>query len=165
MLIWRTSDWRRTSRISKPSISDPALGDIGEAVEQGGQRALASASGSDQGHGFSWSDVQVDVLEHLDAWDVVKGDVVKADLALDRRHLRRIGCVLDFGLDIEQLEDPHPRRHRPLHLAVLHGQLPDGLEEALYPQRKGDQHTPLDLASLQQQASHQDDANPHANAG
>ena len=165
MLIWRTSDWRRTSPDIETVDGNAALGDIGEAVDQGGQRALAGPCGSDQGHGFPWCDVQVDVLQHVDAWDIVKGDVLKADLALDRWHLNRIGCVLDLGLNIEQFEDSHACRHRPLHLAVLHGQLPDGFEEALYPQRKGDQHTPLDLASLQQYASHQNDANPHANAG
>ena len=144
---------------------DPALGDISEAVQQGGQRTLASASRSHQGDRFSWPDVQVDVLEHLDAWDVVEGDVVKGDLALDRRHLRRLRRVLDFGLDIEQLEYPYPRRHGPLQLAVLHGQLADRLEEALHPQRKGNQDTPLYLAALEQQTTHQDDAKPHADAG
>ena len=63
------------------------LGDIGEAVDQGRQCALAGPGGSNQGHGLSWFNVQVDVLQHVDAWDVVKGDVIKPNLALDRRHL------------------------------------------------------------------------------
>ena len=75
---------------------DPTLSDISEAVQQGGQGALASASCSYQGDRFSWADVQADVLEYLDAWNIVEGDVVKGDLALDWRHLRGIGCVLDF---------------------------------------------------------------------
>src|SRR5215471_8673493 len=128
---------------------DPALRDISEAVQQGGQRALASAGRSYQGDSLAWPDVQVDILEHLDPWDVVEGDVVKGDLALDWRHFRRPGGVLDFGFDIEQFKYPYPCRHSPLQLTILHCQLPDRLEEALHPQRKGDQHTPRDLATLE----------------
>src|SRR4029453_15799364 len=98
------------------------LGDLSKTGQQGGQRTLASAGRSYQGDRFAWFDVQVDVLEYLDAWDVVEGDVVKDNLALDRRHLRRSRGVLDLGFDIEQLEYPYPRCHGPLQLAVLHGQ-------------------------------------------
>src|SRR5262249_55738071 len=93
---------------------DSALGDIGEAMQQGGQGTLASAGRSYQGDRFSWFDVQVDVLEYLDAWDVMEETVIKGDLALDWWHLRRPRRVLDFGLNIEQLEYPSPRRHGTL---------------------------------------------------
>src|SRR5712691_3679715 len=144
---------------------DPALGDISEAVQQGGQRTLASAGRAYQGDRFSWPDVQIDILEYFDAWDVVEGDVCKGDLTFDRWHLRCARGVLDFGFDIEQLEYPYSRRHGPLQLAVLHRQLPNRLEEALHPQRKGNENTPLYLTALEQQTTHQDDTKSRADAG
>ena len=62
----------------------------------------------------------------------------KANLAPQGWHVPSPRRVLDFWLDIQQFEDANPGGHGALQLAILDGQLPDGLKKALDPQRKRD---------------------------
>ena len=90
------------------------LGDIGEPVNQSHQSALASAGGPHQRHVLSGADVEIYVLENVDARNIVEADVFELDLAFNGWHVDSIRVVLHFRHKINYFENAHPGGHTPL---------------------------------------------------
>ena len=76
------------------------------------------------------SHVQVDVVEHGHAFDVVEVDVVEVDAALDVVEVDGVGRVLDLRLGVEHLDDALAAGHGALELRVLQDEVADRVEEA-----------------------------------
>ena len=133
---------------------DASFGHIGKPVNQGNQGALAGAGGTHQSHVLAGADVQVHVLQYFHALDVVEINVLEPDFAPDGGHLNGVGFVLYLRLQVHQLEDADAGSHGALENAVLHGQVANGLEEALDPDGEGQQYAPFQVAVLGQQAAH-----------
>ena len=74
--------------------------------------------------------MEVDVVEDWDFFDVVEGDMIEIDTALDVVELECVFLVLDTGFGVQYLEDALPARHRPLEHRVLEHKVPDRVEEA-----------------------------------
>ncbi len=143
---------------------DLAAPDVVEAVQQRHRAGLAGAGRADQRHRLARLDPKADVAQHRDAVDVAEGDVLELDRAVDALGIERARPVTDVDRHVQDLEDPLPRRHGPLHDAVLHGERPDRVEEALDVEQEGDHHAEVELAAQHRDAAdHDHDA--HGGAG
>ena len=104
--IWDRSEARVTSRMSMPSISDPARGRLVEAGQQVDDGRLAGAAEADQGHRLARLDLEADVVQDRPVGLVGEADGLEADPALDGRQGIGAGPVLDLARDAQDLLDP-----------------------------------------------------------
>ena len=110
---------------------DSTLSDIVETVQQGHKGRLACAGPPHECHRLTWLYGQVNSLHHFNPWNVVEVDAFKGDCALYRWEVDGVLFVLDLYGRVQQPEDADTGGHGSLELGVLHGQVPDGIEEAL----------------------------------
>src|SRR5688572_12312648 len=120
-----------------PIDADGASRDIVETQEQAEDRALARPGLAHKGDALTWLNIEAEVLEHLNAFDIGEADVLVCDAALDLRQLDGVRCVLDLFFGIENLENALGGDRRPLELVVLLREHADRLEEAVDVAREG----------------------------
>ena len=120
-----------------------ALGGVIEARHELGERRLAGAGLSDQRHGLTGGDRQVDVAQRPRVGvvgAVAERDLVEAHLAADLVQRDGAGRVDQLGLLVEQREDLVQSRHPGLVGGVELGELLDGVEEVVERGDEGEHH-------------------------
>ena len=102
-----------------------AVGDVVEAREQAGRRALAGAGAADERDGLARREVQVEVVQHVGAVGVVERHVVEVHVTDAVDEVDRAGAVDDRRLLVEHLVDAPGRRRGTLAHHHHHAELPE----------------------------------------
>jgi hypothetical protein len=86
---------------------------------------------------------------------VAKRHIIEHHAAHDRRHHARVGLIVDVGLHIKQAEDALAAGNRALHIRPQHGDLLDGLVEALHILQEREHHAERDRRAAEQRLAAQ----------
>src|SRR5207344_542406 len=93
-----------------------------EARDERGERGLARARMADEGDRLSRLDLELDLLQHGAALEVLEADVLEPEPPAARRKLHRSRPVSDLYRLVHDLEDALTGRRRALRLADPHAE-------------------------------------------
>ena len=129
-----------------PADGDRPVPDVVEAVHQRRDARLPRTRRPHQRNRFTRVHPERDVFEHRYLRLVPERDIPKLDRAVDVFKVDCVWLVHHVRRHIEELVDSLARRHRALHDAVVHCQMPDRLEEPLHVQYESDHDADLERA-------------------
>ena len=132
-----------------PSILTEPMRHIIEARQQVDDGGLARAGGPHNGDGLPGLGGEGDLVQHRHALLVLMGDFVELDPALDLGHGFGVGFIDNGGLFIQDGEDAFGACDGVLDIGPQHGDLLDGLVEALDVGQEGDDQAQGDSGAEQ----------------
>ena len=126
-----------------PIDEHPAGIDVIKARDEVDDRRFAGACGADERDGLARLYIEIEVLQNVDGTVIGERHVVERHIALDRRQLRCIRCVIDEDRFIDHLEDTLQIRHGVDERIVEVGKLQNRLPEAPRIRGNGNERTDL----------------------
>jgi hypothetical protein len=117
-------------------VRPPDIVEAGDQVDDGG---LAGAGGADDGDGLPGLGAEADIAQHGLPGQVFGADVVEDYPPLDFGQAPGVRGILDGRHHIQQAEDALGASHGALDIGPQHGDLLDGLVEALTQPRRDEQ--------------------------